>query len=138
MSTRQLEMLAPLASPLPDLPPGDPFSEEQWKILMAIMDTVVPSVHRETAATDKISHLSVPDVLYKTAADNIKNSVVNAPSSEDFDDFLSQRPSQNPDFRPLTTRYLDQYAPDDAKKGLGFVLSTLKYVSASFSLKNVC
>ena len=126
MTTRQMELLAPLANPLPDLPPGDPFTEDQWKILMAIMDTVIPSIRRETTTSNKVEQLTVSDVQYNAAVDHLKNTVVNPPTNESLDEYLDERPSANPRFQSLLKRYLGQYAPEDAKKGLSFVLSTLK------------
>ena len=124
--TTQMELLAPLANPLPDLPPGDPFTGEQWKILMAIMDTIIPSIRRETTASNTVDELTVSDVQYNTAVDHLKNIVVNAPTGGPLDEYLDERPSANPNFQSLLKRYLGHYAPDDAKKGLSFVLSTLK------------
>ena len=126
MATSQMELLAPLASPLPDLPPGEPFTEDQWKILMAIMDTVIPSIGRETTAGDNVGQLTLSDAQYNTALDNIKNTVVNPPTNESLDQYLHESPSANPRFQSLLKRTLGQYAPEDARKGLAFVLSTLK------------
>ena len=128
MTTRQIELLAPLASPLPDLPPGDSFSEGQWAILMAIMDTVIPSLRRETRTSDEIKQLAVSDFQYNTIVGRFKKTAVDPPSTEALDEYLDERPSANPRFQSLLKRYLGHYAPVDAKKGLSFVLSTLKYV----------
>lgn len=126
MTTRQMELLAPLANPLPDLAPGDPFTEEQWTILMAIMDTIIPSIRKESNTSNKIEQLTVSDVQYDTAVDHLKSTVVEPPTSEALDEYLDERPSANPRFQSLLKRYLGQYAPEDAKKGLSFVLSALK------------
>jgi hypothetical protein len=126
MTTRQMELLAPLASPLPDLPPGDPFNEEQWAILMAIMDTVVPSIRKEKTPSDKIQQLTVSDAQYNTAVDHLKKTVCNPPTSQDLDEYLDERPSANPRFQSLLKRSLGQYAPEEAKKGLSFILTALK------------
>ena len=126
MTTRQMELLAPLANPLPDLPPGDPFTEDQWKILMAIMDTIIPSIRRETTTSSKVEQLTVSDMQYNTVVDHLKNTVVNPPTNENLDEYLDERPSANPRFQSLLKRYLSQYAPEDAKKGLSFMLSALK------------
>ena len=137
MTARQMELLAPLANPLPDLPPGEPFTEEQWTILMAIMDTIIPSVRRDSTTNDMISQLVVPDVEYDTAVDHLKETVVDPPTSEALDKYLDERPSVNPRFQSLLKRSLGQYAPEQARKGLSFVLSTLKYVKEE-SLSFVC
>ena len=126
MTTRQMELLAPLANPLPDLPPGEQFSEEQWKILMAIMDTVIPSVRKDTTTSNKLEQLTLSEDQYKSAVDHVKGTVVDAPTGEALDEYLGERPSANPQFQSLLKRYLGQYSPDHAKKGLAFILSTLK------------
>lgn len=90
------------------------------------MDTIIPSIRRETTTSNKIAQLTVSDVQYNTAVDHLKNTVVNPPTNESLDEYLDERPSANPRFQPLLKRYLGQYAPEDAKKGLSFVLSTLK------------
>lgn len=122
----QMELLAPLANPLPDLPPGEPFTDEQWLILMAIMDTVIPSVRKETTKSDMIQQLAVSEVQYNTAVDHLKKTVSDPPTSEYLDEYLDERPSANPKFQPLLKRYLSQYSPDHAKKGLSLALSALK------------
>jgi hypothetical protein len=121
-----MELLAPLASPLPDLPPGDPFTHEQWKTLMAIMDTVIPSIRTETTRSDKIHQLAVSDAQYKITVDQLQNALCKPPTKERLDEYLDERPSANPQFQSLLKRYLGYYTPEDAKKGLSFILSALK------------
>ena len=121
-----MDILAPLATALPEGPAGEPFTAAQWTTLMAIMDAVIPSIRRETTTTDKISQLTISDVEYNTAVHHLQKTVVNAPDSESLDEYLNERPSENPRFQDLLMRTLVFYARDDARKGLSFVLSTLK------------
>ena len=93
---------------------------------MAIMDTIIPSIRKESNTSNKIEQLTVSDVQYDTAVDHLKSTVVEPPTSEALDEYLDERPSANPRFQSLLKRYLGQYAPEDAKKGLSFVLSALK------------
>lgn len=126
VSSSQMDALAPLPVPLPEGPSEKYFTDEQWTTLMAIMDTVIPSVRRESASGNKTSQLTVPDVEYNAAVDHLKETVVNAPESESLDEYLDEKPSDNPAFHGLLRRTLIQYTRDDARKGLAFILSALK------------
>ncbi|TAQ85176.1 hypothetical protein B7494_g6507 [Chlorociboria aeruginascens] len=128
------DIIAPLAAPLPDGPPQDFFNETQWASLMAIMDTVIPSIRRESTTTDKISQLTISDTQYNTTVDHIKNAVVNPPDSVLLDEYLNERPSDNPRFQALLKRTMMFYARDDAKKGLSLVLSALNNRVGSYLL----
>jgi hypothetical protein len=118
--------LAPLIAPLPDGPSDQFFNDEQWTTLMAIMDTVIPSVRRDSRTGNKKSQLTVLDVEYNAAIDHLKKNVVNAPDSTSLDEYLDEKPSENPAFQDVLKRVLVQYTKDDAKKGLAFILSALK------------
>jgi len=43
-----------------------------------------------------------------------------------LDEYLDEKPSNNPRFQALLQRILSVFAPEDSRKGLSFVLSTLK------------
>ncbi len=126
MTSNQVDALAPLATPLPDGPTELPFSELQWATLLAIIDTVIPSIRRETTTNNKISHLPISDVEYNKAVHRLKETLVNPPDSETLDEYLDEKPSDNPRFQALLQRTLSVYVREDAKKGLSFILSTLK------------
>jgi len=126
LSASQADILAPLAVGLPEGPVEPYFTPEQWTTLLAILDTVVPSIRRETTTNKKNSQLTVSDVEYNAAVDHLRSNLVNPPDSESLDEYLDERPSDNPHFQSLLKRYLINYAPDDARSGLAFILSTLK------------
>lgn len=126
VSSNQIGALAPLATPLPDAPADQFFTDAQWITLMAIMDTVIPSVHRESVASNRPSQLAVADEEYNAAVRDLKNSVVDAPQGEALDTYLQEKPSDNPQFHELLKRTLIHYSKDDARKGLAFILSALK------------
>ncbi|RDW84724.1 long chain fatty alcohol oxidase-like protein [Coleophoma cylindrospora] len=128
-----MEVLAPLPNPLPE-GPEQFFNETQWAMLMAIMDTVIPDVRRETQATDNFSHATVPDVKYNSAVDHITSNVVNPPGSQSLDEYFSEKPSDNPRFQELLKRTLVSGSPEDSKKALSFVLSALNTTVGSVLL----
>jgi len=127
MSSNHLDILAPLTVSLPEGPSAkEYFTEAQWTTLMAIMDTVIPSVLRESTTDHELGRLTITDVQCNTAADHIRRNVVDAPDMESLDGYLNERPSDIPAFEDLLKRMLVFYVRDDARKRLTFVLSILK------------
>jgi hypothetical protein len=115
--------LAPLAIPLPDPPAGEYFTPAQWETLLALMDTVIPSIRR---TEDKPFQVTVSDTTYEAAVEHLKKNVVGAPDREALDRYLDERASEIPEFQDLLKRTLIHYARDDAKKALAGLLSALK------------
>jgi hypothetical protein len=126
INASDVDILAPLAVALPDPPNEQFFTDEQWRTLMAIMDTVIPSIRRESMSGHEVDKLTVRDVEFTAAMDHLKKNVVDAPDSEALQEYLAERPSDNAAFQDMLRRSLVQYSPEDARKGLAFVLSTLK------------
>lgn len=130
LGSSQVEILAPLAAPLPDGPASDAyFTTEQWITLMAIMDAVIPSITRGSGSEiEGKSQLSVKDEEYTAAVEHLRENVVDAPEEMVLEEYLREKPSDSPAFQGLLRRLLIHYTPEEARKGLGFVLSTLKSV----------
>jgi hypothetical protein len=126
MATSEAEALAPIATPVPDGPTELPFSELQWSTLLAIMDTVIPSIRRETTTNNKINQLTISDAEYNKTVKHLKKTLVNSPDSESLDEYLDEKPSDNQRFQALLQRTLSTFVRDDAKQALSLVLTTLK------------
>ena len=118
--------LAPLASPLPDAPAGEAFTPNQWATLMAIMDTVIPSVRKGAASSNKISQHTISDVEYNKTVAHLKKTAVEVPGGEALNEYLEEKPSDNPRFQALLKRSLVEYTREDGRKNLAFVLTALK------------
>lgn len=93
---------------------------------MAIMDAVIPSCRRDTTTTNPMSQLTIADVEYNKAAGHIQRIMVDAPDSESLDEYLDEKASDSPRFQSLLKRTLAFYTPEEARKGLAFVLSALE------------
>ena len=128
VTKKQMKMEAALGVPLPESPGDEHFTPAQWTTLLAIMDTVIPAVHRESTTSYQLSQLTITQTEFNAAVDHLKATVVDAPSVEELDPYLEERPSENPLFQDLLKRMLVHYSRDDARKGLGMILSGLKYV----------
>lgn len=127
METTTTSMIAPLITPLPSPPAKSYYSEQQWTTLMAIMDTVIPSIKRASATTDSnISSDPIPDENFNIAFDELKRTITNPPSEETLTEYLAEKPSDNPEFHELVNRMLMDYSREDARKGFSVLLSALK------------
>jgi hypothetical protein len=129
MSTQQMEILAPLATPLPEAAAGEPFTTDQWQILMSIMDTIIPSIRRESLASNRLSHFIIPDEKYNATVLRLKKATAagpDAPDEEILKNYLDEKPSDSHDFQDLLKRCFVHFVREDARKGLAFILSTLE------------
>ncbi|KAL2073563.1 hypothetical protein VTL71DRAFT_10889 [Oculimacula yallundae] len=126
MTSTALKVVAPLTVALPEAPVGNYYTEAQWKTLMALMDTVIPSIKRESvASTANIDEEHIPDTIYNTLAHQLQRAVKNSPTEVQLDQYLAEKPSDNPEFHELVKRTLMQYSREDARKGFSVLLSGL-------------
>jgi hypothetical protein len=119
------KVLAPLATALPPPPKEEPFTAAQWNTLMSIMDTVIPSIQRESSGLSQMKVLTIKDEEYNKAVAHIKEKVVEAPSEEALQAYFEESASANQAFVDLLKRILMHYVKDDQRKALAFVLSAL-------------
>lgn len=132
MTSKVIEVVGHLPTLLPDGPEESPFTEANWITLLAIMDTVIPSIARgKSTSSIELNQRTISEEEYQTTAAHLKETVVDPPNAKDLDEFLAERASDIPGFQQLLKRSLVFYAPQDARKGLGFILSALKYISQS-------
>lgn len=120
-----MDVLAPIETPLPEVPAGEPFTEANWTTLMAIMDTVIPSIRRESAPTKDLNQHALADADYDAAVQRIKSTVVDIPDGDLLDIYLDEKPSNIPRFQELLRLTFMKYVREDGKKSLAFVLSAL-------------
>ena len=119
-----------------DFPPlaGDPVSRESWKTLMAIMDTVAPSIHPAESLPSsvdehtKISTVSLLKEEYEASLASLRQYA--APTEDSlkqqdlFEAYLAEKPSENPVFEALLKNILT-HIPPAKKRKLEMVLSLL-------------
>ncbi|KAL5326810.1 hypothetical protein ACEPPN_004499 [Leptodophora sp. 'Broadleaf-Isolate-01'] len=126
MTSKVIEVVGHLPTLLPDGPEESPFTEANWITLLAIMDTVIPSIARgKSTSSIELNQRTISEEEYQTTAAHLKETVVDPPNAKDLDEFLAERASDIPGFQQLLKRSLVFYAPQDARKGLGFILSAL-------------
>ncbi|RFU72516.1 long chain fatty alcohol oxidase [Trichoderma arundinaceum] len=115
-------LTAPVAVTLPPPPPRDFMTEDQWEMLWALLDGVLPSYVPASALTDKDTQIAIPDVEFDRLVDQITSSLDGAPSRDEIAEFLAFRPSTHPPFRDDCVRSL---AASPARAKLAGVLGSL-------------
>ena len=128
MTSRQIEMVAPLASPLPPPPEGDVLTPSQWLTLMAIADTVIPSLEASSssASATPSNKLIIPSSEYSAAMDELKSYVSANADDGLLTNYLSENASSIPGLKDLLRRTLSDSLRPDARKGVCVILAALE------------
>ena len=110
MTSLQMSLIAPLASPLPPPPEGDVLTPSQWTTLMAIGDTVIPALELSPANFSKLK------ATLPSGADTVLAST-----------YLIEQASTTPGLKDLIHRTINKFIRQDAQKGMSVILTALKY-----------
>jgi len=124
MTSTQLNLLAPLSTPLPPPPAGEVLAASQWTTLLAIADTIIPSI--EVSSTHSKQALCIQASEYSSAVEEIKSGVQSETKGDVAQAYLREKASAVVGFRELLRRTLGDYLREDARKGIRVVLSTLE------------
>ena len=106
--------------------------DAQWRMLLAILDAVVPSIQRESTAPQRKSRsiAYIPDARYQDAVSHLKKNTVllDHASEEELGKYLSDRPTDDLLFQQVLKGML-HHVPDDLTTLLSRVLYILRYAS---------
>lgn len=129
----------PLSSPLPPPPEEDVFTPDQWAVLLAIADTIIPSISDHGSA-DPSSQLSVPRSDLDAARTHLKRSL-DEPQSEQSDrlinSYLEENASSVPQFKDSLKSLFSRHIHHEGRKGLGMVLTALKYALSPLTPRTI-
>lgn len=92
MDTQQPDNLGPLPNRLPEGPGDESYTPAQWEMMKAIMNTVVPSVTRQTRIGNRTGEGTVPDEKYDKAVEHLRRTMVATPSDEALEQYLLEQP----------------------------------------------
>lgn len=125
------ESASPTAPKPVELPAVSDFlSDSQWRVLMALMDTVVPAIKLQdtgpVAQQQDLSVLYLPSSQYSEKAASLRQAASPLdPSAELIEAYLAERPSDNPLFAQVLKCVLSSLPPSK-KRELRFLLSILR------------
>ncbi|KAL9102395.1 MAG: hypothetical protein Q9163_002461 [Psora crenata] len=137
MTTTQLNLIAPLESPLPPPREGEVLTDSQWTTLMAIADTIVPSIEAASSSSSEgplPNSLTVPPSEYAGAVEAVKRRLLLQTDPELPARYFQETASSIPAFRALLQRTLRDFLREEARKGIRVILSAL---DTSFHLQPV-
>ncbi|KAK4545359.1 hypothetical protein LTR36_003539 [Oleoguttula mirabilis] len=132
MAELHAEQIRQTPSPLAPLPEHDILTAEQWGILSAIADTVVPSITSQEG-NRLLQHPLRRDV-YDASCKRLKRSVGLERAHDLAQRYLAESATAQPEFRNGVCRLINLYLPNDAQKQLLFVLDALNTRAGSIVL----
>lgn len=123
-TTEALIAPAPQCPALPDLPPDGFWTETQWAVYTALMDTIVPAVVSKSSLTDKEGQLGIPDVHYSSVMKTAQATVIERADEDSLRAFMEDKPSHHPAIRAIQLRIVARLSAKQ-RAGLGSLLSSL-------------
>lgn len=126
MSVQKLTCIAPLPTTLPDHPQDETLTPDQWATLLAIAETVIPTLLRGAQAGGTgASKFKLPESEYDALIQGIKDSVVGPPDEAALTDYLAESAVDYDDFRRELQRTLTVNVRKNDLQVMTFILNTL-------------
>ncbi|KAG9232743.1 putative long-chain-alcohol oxidase FAO2 [Amylocarpus encephaloides] len=113
------------ALPVPTDTSQEPFTETQWVTLLAIMDTIIQSVQRDTSDKQTGAHMEVTEKDYQSLVESLKETTVEKFGNDVYESYLGEKATGNVQFEQSLKRVFGQLVPEASRKGLAVVLSAL-------------
>ncbi|QSS54850.1 long chain fatty acid oxidase [Histoplasma capsulatum var. duboisii H88] len=114
-----------LESPLPPAPAASTvLTPLQWKTLLALADTVIPSIRPRSAAVCP-GACTISDAEFALATHTLQSVQNDFAHSDIAVQFLAENASSVPEFKESMCRVLGQQLPDEARRGISVILNAL-------------
>lgn len=118
-------MPVPAAIPLPPPPEKDPLTAEQWGILSAIADTIIPSFTTSAGGNRLLQH-PLRGEVYGQAEGRLRTLVGAGVDEGLVTGYLSESATSQPEFRASISRLIGYGMDHTTRKKLTGVLNILK------------
>ena len=115
----------PIPTEVTNVSVANPFTDTQWATLMAIMDTIIPSIKNDTT-TDQTTHQSISAEEFEAAVTSLKDTLEKEHDDKVYEEYLNQKASDEPKFQNTLKHTFGKLLPESNRKGLAFILSTLE------------
>jgi hypothetical protein len=102
----------------------DPLTKDQWRTLLAMADAIVPCVKPTGSAGPQ--ELEVSSSVYATSLGAIEKFALASDEVGLAKTYLSERPSQSPEFVECLHRLMAFNVPSDLKQQMTLGLNLLK------------
>lgn len=124
MANSSIASVTRSSSPLPPLPTKDPLTAEQWGILSAIADTIIPPL--TACQGNRLLQHPLRFEIYEQTTKRIQRLAGVESSDGLVASYLGESATANPAFKDSISRLLSQYMDGRTRDGLIFVLNALK------------
>lgn len=125
----------PLTAPLPPLNTAQIFTDQQWQTLLALADTVIPTIRAREAPHSSSDKVVAASELDKAVA-SLTDSIPGPDAKQLAIRYLEERPSANPLFKEAIQRLFSDFVHDEGKNGMSLILNALKYTLLSLCRVN--
>ncbi|GIC91405.1 uncharacterized protein Aud_007848 [Aspergillus udagawae] len=133
MAEQAVTTYVPLDVPLPPIPEGQVFSDLQWKTLLSLADTVIPSI-RSTSLAKSLSTKVVPESTFKDAVSSLASRIHDPDATKIAEQYLEENVSTNPQFVEGLRRLFADYIHEEGKSGINLILNALNSKAGSLIL----
>ncbi|EAW07136.1 putative long chain fatty alcohol oxidase [Aspergillus clavatus NRRL 1] len=133
MAEQTVTAYVPLDVSLPPIPTEQVFSDLQWKTLLALADTVIPSV-RSPSSPKSLSTKVVPDCDLKAAVSTLASHMHDPEATKIAEQYLEETGSANPLFVEGLRRLFAEYIHQEGRNGISLILNALNSKAGSLLL----
>ncbi|KAI8961147.1 long-chain fatty alcohol dehydrogenase [Daldinia sp. FL1419] len=102
----------------------DVFTESQWQTLLALVDSVVPSIVVGESTAENSTSIAITQGQFDRLYGQIQQKMASPPTAEEFQQYLKGRPAHNAKFVGAIKGTIASLAPTPRKQ-LGFILSVI-------------
>lgn len=118
------DIIAPESPALPALPPDDFWSETEWAVFNAVLNTIIPALVPRSALTDKEGQLAIPDGEYSAVMARARATTLQSQDEVSLKAFMEDKTSTYPAVREVSLRIAARLS-NVQKDGLRRVLKLL-------------
>lgn len=118
------DIIAPESPALPALPPDDFWSETEWAVFNAVLNTIIPEIVPRSTLTDKEGQLAFPDGEYSAVMARARATTLQSQDEVSLKAFMEDKTSTYPAVREVSLRIAARLS-DVQKDGLRRVLKLL-------------
>ncbi|KAI9372621.1 hypothetical protein BJX61DRAFT_434678 [Aspergillus egyptiacus] len=129
----QLVSFTPLAAPLPTVSTDEVFTDLQWKTLLSLADTVIPSVRGPRARKSRSTKV-VAQTKLDAAHQTIKAGIPGPDAASLATQYLEENLTSIPEVRQALQRLFSKYVHQEGRNGLSMILTALNTRAGSLLL----
>ncbi|KAL4982277.1 hypothetical protein BDW68DRAFT_61867 [Aspergillus falconensis] len=129
----QLVSFTPLVAPIPPVSDEQVFTDLQWKTLLSLADTVIPSVRGPRSRKSRATKV-VPQAKLDAALETLRASIRSPDADTLATQYLEENLTSIPNVRQALQRLFTQHVHKEGRSGLSMILNALNTKAGSLLL----